>query len=117
VELDWWGSVIEHEWRDADGNIHYVANAAGAWVTATNPATETSVTLPYSGTLLYWQTPDDSVWTQTATGWWLWTADPATFLEEPGLFYSAGRIFWSGWEPPTYKQSGRLIDLCPILAS
>jgi hypothetical protein len=117
VQLDAVGSVIDHEWFDAEGNYRLIENGPRTTLTATNVATGTSITVRYNGALLYWQDPEDTVWTQTATGPWVWTADPASYLEGPGLWYSTGRISWSGYEPMTYSQGGRLIDLCPILAS
>jgi hypothetical protein len=108
--------LVQHEWTDEQGYYRYIENAPTA--TATLTTSDGSLILPYTGTLYYTEDPDGA-WAVVVSGPFVWGSSPQSGFEEQGLWYSTGRVSYSGDHDSFVfgRSTGKFIDLCPLLAS
>jgi hypothetical protein len=110
------GYVLGITWIDEDGSVRRFEAYPQLRIVLMNPATGESLTVNISGPAHITE-GSDGTFTLVGTGSWFWFEHPDTGA--PGLFQTAGSFVLSidpaGNE--SFSRVGRLVDLCPELAS
>jgi hypothetical protein len=112
------GVEINTTFTDKAGNpVKLLGVFPGNMLTLTNPETGKSITLAATGSFQARAQPDGSTaFSVTGNGPWF----PNPVSGEPGIWYQSGRVtasFDAEGNMTSVGSTGKLIDLCPQLAS